>query len=177
MVTTKFTGADAEKQPAKAWEMRVDAHDELWRWPFSSPSVLCNLSQVFNVHFKWVPSKSVIFIPDLSGTLYSYKQMNNWSPTDAFNSSCSKIQSSFKLPLIFSYSKSQWMKPQTFKWLSLKPQSHSFSPTPSIKWNIKFCRFHLLTVFCKYLTSLSPLRLQSLVPYHLLSGWLQQSNS
>lgn len=29
MVTTKFTGADAEKQPAKAWEMRVDAHDEL----------------------------------------------------------------------------------------------------------------------------------------------------
>lgn len=29
MVTTKFTGADAEKQPVKAWEMQVDAHDEL----------------------------------------------------------------------------------------------------------------------------------------------------
>lgn len=51
-----------------------------------------------------------------------------------------------------------------------KTLSHSFTPTLPIEQNIRFCRFHLLTIFCKHPGSLSPLRLLSSVSYHLSSG-------
>lgn len=87
-------------------------------------------------------------------------QTNNWNPTDTSNFTCSKIQASSLKDLLIFFSTPHLNGATNLQMTKLKVFLLFHSP---IKWNRRFYRFHFLTIFCKHLAALSPLRFLSLL--------------